>query len=157
MFPNTANSATVVTNEVVQYVGMAILTPIQYYVCRALGTLPRSPMSYVKLCVLSVSYGSMVSIVVTLIAFATGIAVLKTQAHIDLLVWQGLTLATYAVVLVFVAASHKRFWGILRRLRSASRSLSARCLAGRLSGANGAWRNGRMWAGLWQRFRIDDR
>ncbi|WP_339086766.1 zinc ribbon domain-containing protein [Hyphomicrobium sp. ghe19] len=111
--PSTASSATVVTNEVVQYVGMAILTPIQYYVCRALGTLPRSPMSYVKLCVLSVSYGSMVAIAVTLIGFATGFAVLKTQADIDLsVVWQLLTLTTYAVVLVFVSASHKRFWGM---------------------------------------------
>ncbi|MBY0560331.1 hypothetical protein [Hyphomicrobium sp.] len=111
--PNTANSATVVTSEVVQYVGMAILTPIQYYVCRALGTLRRSPMSYVKLCVLSVSYGAIVAIAVTLIAFAIGVAVLKTQADIDLaLVWQVLTLATYAAVLAFVSASHKRFWGM---------------------------------------------
>lgn len=111
--PNTANSAAVITNEGVQYVGMAILTPIQYYICRALGTLPRSPMSYVKLCVLSVSYGALLTSVVSLIAFAIGIAVLKTGAGIDLAaVWQGLTLLTLAGVIAFVAASHKRFWGM---------------------------------------------
>jgi len=111
--PNTANSATVVTNEIVQYIGMAILTPIQYYVCRALGPRARPPMSYVKLCVLSVSYGSIVSIVVTLIAFAIGFSVLKTQAAIDLnIVWQVLTYATYGAVVVFVAWSHKIFWGM---------------------------------------------
>ena len=45
--PSAANSSAVITNEIVQYVGMAILTPIQYYVCRALGTLParRCPTS----------------------------------------------------------------------------------------------------------------
>ena len=112
--PSTANSAAVITNEGVQYVGMAILTPIQYYICRALGTLPRSPMSYVKLCVLSVSYGALLSIVVSLIAFATGITVLKTgAAGIDLAaVGQGLTLLALTGVLVFVSASHKRFWGM---------------------------------------------
>ena len=111
--PSTANSATVMTNEIVQYVGMAILTPIQYYVCRALGTRLRPPMAYVKLCVLSVSYGSIVSIVVTLIAFAVGFSVLKTQAAIDLsIVWEVLTYATYGAVLAFVAGSHRRFWGM---------------------------------------------
>lgn len=111
--PSTANSAAVITNEGVQYVGMAILTPIQYYICRALGTLPRSPMSYVKLCVLSVSYGALLSSFVSLIAFATGVAVLKTGAGIDLAaVEQRLTLLTLIGVLVFVSASHKRFWGM---------------------------------------------
>lgn len=101
------------TNEGVQYVGMAILMPIQYYLCRALGTLSRSPMSYVKLCVLSVSYGALLSMVVSGIMLATGIAVLKTGTAINLAaVWQGLALLTLAAVLAFVAASHKRFWGM---------------------------------------------
>jgi hypothetical protein len=109
--PNTANSAAVITNEGVQYVGMVVLTPIQYYLCRALGTLKRSPISYVKLCVLSVSYGALLTSIFSLIAFATGIVVLKKGAAINLAtVWQGLTLFTLVAVLAFVAASHKRFW-----------------------------------------------
>ena len=35
--PDTADTGAVITNEIVQYVGIAILTPIQFYVCRALG------------------------------------------------------------------------------------------------------------------------
>ncbi len=111
--PATANSSAVITSEIVQYVGMAILTPIQYYVCRALGTVPRSPMSYVKLCVLSVGYGSLLSSVASLIVFAIGIAVLKTAAGIDIAtIGQAFGLLTTVAVLVFVSASHKRFWGM---------------------------------------------
>lgn len=33
--PDTATSSAVLTNEIVQYVGIAILTPIQFYLCRA--------------------------------------------------------------------------------------------------------------------------
>jgi len=111
--PNAANSSAVLTSEIVQYVGMAILTPIQYYVCRALGTVARSPMSYVKLCVLSVSYGSLLSIVVTLITFAVALALLKVGAAADIsAMGQVFGLLTMAAVLIFVSASHKRFWGM---------------------------------------------
>ncbi|MBS0238650.1 MAG: zinc ribbon domain-containing protein [Proteobacteria bacterium] len=111
--PNTANSGAVIANEAVQYVGMAILTPIQYYICRALGTLPRSPMSYVKLCVLSVSYGALLSIAISLTALTIALAVVKTGANIDLQeVAQALTMFGFAAILAFVAASHKRFWGM---------------------------------------------
>jgi hypothetical protein len=111
--PNTSHSSAVITNEAVQYVGMAILTPIQYYVCLVLGTRPRSPMSYVELCVLSVSYGSILAIVVALIFFATGVTALKSGTNLDLgAIWQGLTLMSLAAILAFVSASHKRFWGM---------------------------------------------
>ncbi|MBN9246714.1 MAG: zinc ribbon domain-containing protein [Hyphomicrobium sp.] len=111
--PDTANSGAVITNEVVQYVGMAILTPIQYYICRALGTLPRSPMSYVKLCVLSVSYGALISIGLSLAVLTIALAVMKTGANINLQeVAQALTMLGLAGILAFVAASHKRFWGM---------------------------------------------
>ena len=70
----------VITNEIVQYVGIAILTPIQFYVCRALGTRPRTPMSYVKLCALSVSYCTIIATVVALIIFAVGVIAAKTTA-----------------------------------------------------------------------------
>jgi hypothetical protein len=111
--PDTANSGAVITNEVVQYVGMVILTPIQYYVCRALGTVKRSPLSYVKLCVLSVSYGALLAIVVALAFFAIGIFAAKTGTLIDLAaLWQGLVVATMVAILIFVAASHRLFWGL---------------------------------------------
>jgi len=111
--PDTANSSAVVTNEIVQYVGMAILTPIQYYICRALGTRHRTPMSYVKLCVLSVSYGALLSLVVALVFFTTGVLALKTATTIDMAsVGQDLTFMMLAAILVFIAASHRRFWGM---------------------------------------------
>ena len=111
--PNGANSSGVLRDEIVQYVGMAILTPIQFYICRALGTRRRSPMSYVKLCVLSVSYGSLLSILVSLFAFGTGVTLLKGGVAINLVtLWQGLSALTLLAVLVFVTLSHRRFWGM---------------------------------------------
>ncbi|MFA5957698.1 zinc ribbon domain-containing protein [Hyphomicrobium sp.] len=111
--PSAANNSAVVTNEIVQYVGMVILTPIQFYVCRALGTLPRSPMSYVKLCALSVSYGALLSTLVSLGFFVTGVTALKSGITLDLsTLWNGLSALTLVAVLVFVTMSHKRFWGM---------------------------------------------
>jgi hypothetical protein len=111
--PDTANSSAVVTNEIVQYVGIAILTPIQFYLCRALGTRWRTPMSYVKLCVLSVSYCAIVSMVAALLIFVTGALSLKFGAAIDMhSVWLGLTSATMIAIVAFVTASHQRFWGM---------------------------------------------
>jgi hypothetical protein len=111
--PDGANSSAVITNEIVQYVGMAILTPIQYYVCRALGSIRRTPMSYVKLCVLSISYGSLLSIVTSLVYFAISIVDLKTASILELdEVWQALAYVSMAAVLIFVTAAHRRFWGM---------------------------------------------
>lgn len=115
--PATANSSAVLTSELVQYVGMAILTPIQYYVCRVLGTISRSPMSYVKLCVLSVSYGALLSIVATLIVFTAAIVIMKAAAGPDAgqivqEIGNVFGLLTTVAVLVFVSASHRRFWGM---------------------------------------------
>jgi hypothetical protein len=111
--PNTSNSSAVISNEIVQYVGMAILTPIQYYVCRLLGTRQRSPMSYVKLCVLSVSYCSLLSLIVLVFFAAATIADLKTASVLDLgEFWQTLQGLLTIAILVFVTASHRRFWGM---------------------------------------------
>lgn len=111
--PDAANSSAVITNEIVQYVGMAILTPIQFYVCRALGSIRRTPMSYVKLCVLSVSYGSLLSISIALIYFAIVLADKKAGSILELdEVWQALALVAMAAVLAFVTATHRRFWGM---------------------------------------------
>ncbi|HML30782.1 MAG TPA: hypothetical protein PKE16_18475 [Hyphomicrobium sp.] len=110
---STANSSAVITNEIVQYVGMAILTPIQYYVCRWLGTRKRSPMSYVKLCVLSVSYGALLSSLVAIFFFLTAVALLKSGTAVNLaMLWEGLALLTLIAILVFVTESHRRFWGM---------------------------------------------
>jgi hypothetical protein len=111
--PNTSNSSAVITNEIVQYVGMAILTPIQYYVCRWLGSRKRAPMSYVKLCVLSVSYGAILSIIAYLLFFVTALVAIKSGTVIDLATfWQGLSVLVLIAILVFVTASHRLFWGM---------------------------------------------
>jgi hypothetical protein len=111
--PNTSNSSAVITNEIVQYVGMVILTPIQYYVCRLLGSRKRSPMSYVKLCVLSVSYGAILSILAYLLFFVTALTAIKSGTVMDLAsFWQGLSVLVLVAILVFVTMSHKRFWGM---------------------------------------------
>jgi hypothetical protein len=111
--PDAASSSAVITNEIVQYVGMAILTPIQYYVCRALGSIRRTPMSYVKLCVLSVSYGALLSIVFALFYFAISIIDLKTVAILELdEFWTALAYLSMAAILTFVTAAHRRFWGM---------------------------------------------
>lgn len=111
--PSAANSSAVITNEIVQYVGMAILTPVQYYICRWLGTRKRSPMSYVKLCVLSVSYGALLSSLVAIFFFLTAVALLKSGTAVDLAtLWEGLAVLTLIAILVFVTESHRRFWGM---------------------------------------------
>lgn len=111
--PNTSNSSAVISNEIVQYVGMAILTPVQYYLCRWLGTRRRSPMSYVKLCVLSVSYGALLSSIVAIFFFAIAVALLKSGTAVDLAtLWEGLAVLTLIAILVFVTESHRRFWGM---------------------------------------------
>ncbi len=115
--PTATNSSAVLTSELVQYVGMAILTPVQYYVCRALGTRARSPMSYVKLCALSVAYGALLSGVVSLAAFVAAVVIMKTVTEpgttpIVQEMGNVFALLTMVAVLVFVCASHKRFWGM---------------------------------------------
>lgn len=124
--PDAANSSAVITNEIVQYVGMAILTPIQYYVCRALGTIRRSPMSYVKLCVLSVSYGALLSIVMALFYFTVSMIDLKTASVLELdEVWQALVYLSMAAILVFVTAAHRRFWGMSWLAATAATAIAA--------------------------------
>ncbi len=111
--PDVANSSAVVTNEIVQYVGMAILTPIQFYVCRALGSIRRTPMSYIKLCVLSVSYGSLLSLMTALLFFAIAIADFKAGSILELgEVSQALAVLMMTATLTFVSATHRRFWGM---------------------------------------------
>ena len=73
----------------------------------------RVPMCYVKLCVLSVSFCAILSMVAALLFFASGVLVLKLGAAIDVhSVWLGLTSATMIGIIAFVTASHRRFWGM---------------------------------------------
>jgi hypothetical protein len=111
--PDTSNGTAVVTNEIVQYVGMVILTPFQFYVCHALGSLKRAPMAYVKLCALSVSFCALLSIVVALLFFATAVVAIKANLPLNLTaILQALAIVTLGGVIAFVAASHRRFWGM---------------------------------------------
>ena len=111
--PDKADNGAVIANEVVQYVGMAILTPVQYYLCRTLGSIRRTPMSYVKLCVLSVSFCTLVASVLSLIIFAVGLAIVKGSTPIDMgTAWTTLTTAALVVILAFVTESHRKFWGM---------------------------------------------
>jgi hypothetical protein len=113
--PDTADTSAVITNEIVQYVGIAILTPIQFYVCRALGTRPRTPMSYVKLCALSVSYCTIIATAVALIIFAAGVIAAKTTAGIDMqTVGLSVMSAAMLIIVIFVAMTHRIFWGMRR-------------------------------------------
>lgn len=111
--PDTADSSAVITNEIVQYVGMAIMTPIQFYVCRALGSIPRAPMSYVKLCVLSVSYCTLLAIMTGIAYFGIVLIDAKSGSVLDIgEVWQAISMLTMAGILVFVTLTHRRFWGL---------------------------------------------
>lgn len=111
--PGIENKSAVLTNQIVQYVGLAILTPIQFYVCRAAGTIARTPGLYVKLCVLSISFGAILSIIANLAFWGIGVASTTLGQPADPRVSGPLiTLAVLASVLVFVTLSHKRFWGM---------------------------------------------
>jgi hypothetical protein len=111
--PDTADTGAVITNEIVQYTGIAILTPIQFYVCRALGARSRTPMSYVKLCTLSVSYCTIVATTVALITFAAGVIAATTAAGIDVqTVGLSVMSAAMLIIIIFVTMTHRIFWGM---------------------------------------------
>ena len=111
--PDLGGKAAVITSQVVQYAGIIILTPIQYYLCRLLGKIPRTPWSYVKLCVLSVSFGAIIGTLLTLAFWGVGVASTAAGQPIDAQT-NGLvmTLLAEIAVITFVTATHKRFWGM---------------------------------------------
>lgn len=111
--PDIENKSAVLTSQVVQYIGFAILTPIQYYVCRLAGSIKRTPMLYVKLCALSISFGAILNTLATFLFWGIGIGSTAAGAPVDPTIGGGLlTLAVLTGVLVFVTLSHKRFWGM---------------------------------------------
>lgn len=111
--PDLGGKEAVITNQIAQYLGIAILTPIQYYVCRAVGRIARRPASYVKLCVLSVSFCSILSTIAILTFWIIGPAIAAGGYLIDpWLLGNSLTSVLQIAILVFVTMSHKRFWGM---------------------------------------------
>ena len=111
--PGLADKSAILTNQLVQYAGIVILTPIQYYLCRALGSIARTPASYVKLCVLSVSYCAIISTVLALTFWGLGVASTLLANPFDPGV-SGLVLTSLAqvAIVVFVTLTHRRFWGM---------------------------------------------
>ncbi|MFN0218819.1 MAG: hypothetical protein ACKVP4_08415 [Hyphomicrobium sp.] len=111
--PTTSDQSAIFTTEVVQYAGIAILTPIQFYICRALGKFRRTPMSYLKLCVLSVSYCTIISAAVA-IAYVVAVVTLQrlAVAFDSMTLGNGLTSLGQIAIVAFVTASHRRFWGM---------------------------------------------
>ncbi len=111
--PDLGGKEAVITNQIGQYLGIAILTPIQYYICRAVGSIARRPASYVKLCVLSVSFCSILSTIAILSFWIVGPATAAGGYLIDpWLLGNGLTSLLQIAIMVFVTKAHKRFWGM---------------------------------------------
>lgn len=111
--PGLADKSAVLTGQLVQYTGIIILTPIQYYVCRLLGSIRRSPASYVKLCVLSVSFCTLVSLLVVLTFWGLGSASTAMSTPVDpALSGNVLTGLSQLAIVIFVAIVHKHFWGM---------------------------------------------
>jgi len=111
--PVTTDKSAVLVNEIIQYVGMAILTPIQFYLCRFLGTIPRSPMSYVKLCILSVGYCALLLSLVVSAFWIIGVAATAAGIGVNAVNLANWLLAAGQIAIIaFITASHRRFWGM---------------------------------------------
>lgn len=99
--------------QILQLSGFPLLTFAQFYACRALGTADPSPLSYVKLCALSVGFGwilltaaNVVEVMVLAGMVTTGAEVHGNEMD------QSAALAGMAAALVFTSLSHQRFWGL---------------------------------------------
>lgn len=111
--PAIESKSAVLTNEIVQYAGIAILTPIQYYLCRFLGTRRRSPMAYVKFCALSVGFCAMITTAIVLTFWIAGATLTAAGITVDtgsLGFW--LIRLGQISIIVFAIVSHRRFWGM---------------------------------------------
>lgn len=111
--PVTENRAAIVLTEALQYIGIAILTPVQYVICKWAGTRARPPMAYVKFCVLSVSFCCMVTALMLLAVW--GLIVGLTRAGIGFdgnTLLAGWTYFIQGLIVIFVALSHRTFWGM---------------------------------------------
>ena len=97
--------------EVLQIAGILILTPAQYYLCRALSPVERTPRAYFKLCVLSVSYGTILRMLVAVVAFGVGLGTILSGRYVDAYAF-GLAenVIGSVIILAFVTVAHRRFW-----------------------------------------------
>lgn len=111
--PHVNNNPSVPTSELVQYVGIFIMLPVQYYLCRAAGTIERSPRSYAKLCALSVGYSAALSAALFVVFFAALSVIVKFALPVG---YVEIGTATSAInvlaILVFVSWTHKIYWGM---------------------------------------------
>lgn len=111
--PAADSKSTIIIMQIIQYTGIAILTPLQFYVCRALGTIRRTPMSYLKLCVLSVSYCAILSALGAIAYWGLGAGLISSGIAFDaaeLGTW--VNAAGQLAIIVFVTMVHRRFWGM---------------------------------------------
>lgn len=111
--PQTTGTPSVLTSELVQYIGIFVLLPVQYYLCRALGTIHRTPRSYAKLCALSVGYSAALSLALFIVFFGTMTAVAKFNMPLDYVTLGAATSAVNVLaVITFVSWTHRIFWGM---------------------------------------------
>ena len=99
--------------QAVQLAALPILTPIQFYLCRAIGSIGQTPRAYLKLCALSVGFGWMLFIAASLVEAAILLALVATDVPFDPKmadIAQSVALALATVA--FVVATHRRFWGM---------------------------------------------
>ena len=97
--------------EVIQVAGILILSPLQYYLCRALSNAERTPRAYFKMCVLSVSYGTMLRMATGILSLCAGLAMYAWQLYVTpqhAMVAE--EVAGSLAVVIFVTAAHRRFW-----------------------------------------------
>ena len=99
--------------QAVQLAALPILTPIQFYLCRAIGSIGQTPRAYLKLFALSVGFGWTLFIAASLVEAAIFLALVATDVPFDpkmadIAQSVALALATVASVV----ATHRRFWGM---------------------------------------------
>lgn len=99
--------------EILQIVGILVLTPLQFYACRAIGTMNHTPRAYFKLCLMSVSYNTFLSLVGLSAAYIVSVVLLRAKIphSFPAIQWTSMAL-TQSAVLAFVAIVHRRFWGM---------------------------------------------
>ena len=102
------------TSEILGILSFFIMTPLQYFACRAIGGKARSLRDYFKLCSLSVGYTSLLAIVSTLaFVLAGGLAMAAFGVPPNEFVqnYMGLYyLLMFVPAMIFIALSHRIFW-----------------------------------------------
>jgi hypothetical protein len=111
--PAANRGAESLTIQGLQLAGFPILTMIQYYICQAFGSISHPPRAYAKLCALSVGYGWLLTLAASILELCILIGIIAAGATVDPVVSD--TIQVSAVMfasLVFIALSHRQFWGM---------------------------------------------